>query len=157
MSPYRQERELLQPHPGIDEIAAAMILAEIGVSMEAFGKKERLSAWAEMTPGANQSAGKKKSSRTLHGDQLLKTVLCEVANAARQIDSQYKGKFQSLVIRRGHKRAIVALGHKVLEVIFVMLKNKIPYKDPGIDYDKLIVSRNAPRWIKVLTKCGYLG
>jgi transposase len=156
MSPYRREWELLQTHPGIDEIAAAMILAEIGVSMEAFGKKERLSAWAGMTPGANESAGKKKSSRTLHGDQLLKTVLCEVANAARKTDSQYKGKFQSLVIRRGHKRAIVAVGHKALEVIFVMLKNKIPYKDPGIDYDKLIVSRNAPRWIKALKKYGYI-
>lgn len=156
MSPYRQEWELLQTHPGIDRIAAAMILAEIGVSMEAFGTKERASAWAGMSPGNNESAKKRKSSRTLHGDKFIKTVLCEIANCARKTESQYKGKFQSLVIRRGHKRSIVALGHKILEVIFVMLKNKVPYKDPGIDYDQLLVSRNAPRWIQALKKYGYL-
>ena len=156
MSPYDQEWELLQTHPGIDQIAAAMILAEIGVSMEAFGKKERISCWAGMSPGNNQSAKKRKSSRTLHGDKFLKSVLCEIANSARKTESQYKGKYQSLVIRRGHKRSIVAVGHKILEVIFVMLKNKVVYKDPGIDYDLLIVSRNAPRWLKALKQYGYL-
>ena len=64
MSPYRQEWELLQTHPGIDQIAAAMILAEIGVSMEAFGNKERISCWAGMSPGNNESA--KKAQKRSH-------------------------------------------------------------------------------------------
>ena len=108
MSPYRQAWEILQTHPGIDQIAAAMILAEIGVSMEAFGKKESLSCWAGMCPGNNESAKKRKNSRTSHGDKFIKSVLCEIANCVRKTNSQYKGKFESLVIRRGHKRAIVS-------------------------------------------------
>jgi transposase len=63
--------------------------------------------------------------------------------------------YKGLVIRRGHKRTIVALGHKLLEVAYAVIKNKKPYKDPGIDYEKLTVARNAPRWIKVLKKYGY--
>ena len=156
MTPYRQEWELLQTHPGIDQIAAAVILAEIGVCMEAFGKKERLSCWAGMCPGNNESAKKRKSSRTLHGAKFLKSILCEVANSARKTNSQYKGKFQSLMVRRGYKRSIVAIGHKILEVIFVILKNKVAYKDPDINYEELMTSRNAPRWIKALKKYGYL-
>lgn len=61
-----------------------------------------------------------------------------------------------LVIRRGHKRTIVSIGHKILEVSFVLLKKKEPYKDPGINYEKLTVTRNAPRWLKALKKYGYL-
>ena len=60
------------------------------------------------------------------------------------------------MIRRGHKRTIVAIGHKVLEVIFIVLKRKIPYKDSSINYEELVVKRNAPRWIKALAKYGYL-
>jgi transposase len=59
-------------------------------------------------------------------------------------------------MRRGRKRAVVAIGHKLLEVIYVLIKTKKPYRDPGVDYSKLIVDRNAPRWIKALEKYGYL-
>jgi len=64
--------------------------------------------------------------------------------------------YNGLVIRRGHKRAIIAIGHKILDVCFLMLKNKVPYKDTIIDYEAIIVDRNAPRWIKALKKYGYL-
>ena len=60
------------------------------------------------------------------------------------------------MIRRGHKRTIVAIGHKVLEVVFVLLKRKVPYKDSSINYEEIVVKRNAPRWIKALDKYGYL-
>jgi len=64
--------------------------------------------------------------------------------------------YNGLVIRWGHKRAIIAIGHKILDVCFLMLKNKVPYKDTSIDYEAIIVDRNAPRWIKALKKYGYL-
>ena len=70
------------------------------------------------------------------------------------------GKYQSLVIRRGHKRSIIAVAHKMLRVIYSMLKNNRPYYDPEVDYEALMVhlmvQRNAPRWIKALNKYGYL-
>jgi transposase len=66
------------------------------------------------------------------------------------------GFYKGLVLRRGHKRTIVAIGHKLLKVIYVVLMKKEPYKDPGVDYEALVVSRNAPRWIKALRKYGYL-
>lgn len=79
-----------------------------------------------------------------------------MANSARKTKSQFKGMYCGLVVRRGHKRTIVAVGHKILEVVYVVIKKKEPYRDPGINYEELTVRRNAPRWIKALKKYGYL-
>jgi len=68
----------------------------------------------------------------------------------------FKAKFQALVMRRGYKRAIVAIAHKLLRTMFVMLQRHQPYRDRTTDYEALAVQRNAPRWIKALTKFGYL-
>jgi len=116
----------------------------------------QLSSWAGMCPGNNESAGKKKSGKTRKGNRAIRCILCEIANAARKTNSQFKGKYDSLVIRRGHKRTVIAIGHKMLRVVFSLLKNNKPYRDPGIDYEELIVDRNAPRWLKALKKYGYL-
>lgn len=71
-------------------------------------------------------------------------------------NSQFKGKYAGLVIRRGSKRSTVAIGHKLLRIIYAMLKNTQPYRDPGIDYEALMVQKNAPRWLRALQKFGYL-
>jgi transposase len=63
--------------------------------------------------------------------------------------------YKGLVIRRGHKRTIIALGHKILEVVCAVLKNKQPYQDPGVNYEQMAVARSAPRWIRALKKYGY--
>lgn len=86
----------------------------------------------------------------------MKQLLCEAANSAIKTNSQFKGLYKGLVIRRGHKRAIVAVGHKLLEVAHTILKKKEPYRDPNIDYEAFVVQRNAPRWIQALQKFGYL-
>ncbi len=67
-----------------------------------------------------------------------------------------KEKFQALNIRKGHKKAIVALAHKMLRIIFAILKNHTPYQDQAVDYEELLVQRNAPRWIKMLVKHGFI-
>ena len=67
-----------------------------------------------------------------------------------------KGKYQALVSRRGHKRSIVAIGQKLLRVVYTVLKEQQPYRDPEIDYEALVVAKNAPRWLKALEKYGYL-
>jgi transposase len=156
MTPYKEAWGILQTLPGVDKFSAAMLIIEMGTDMEQFGSSERLASWASMCPGNNESAGKRKNGRARKGNRTVRRILCEVANAARKTNSQFKGKYQSLVIRRGHKRSIIALGHKLLRVIYSMLKNNQPYKDPEIDYEALIVQRNSPRWLKALDKYGYL-
>lgn len=61
----------------------------------------------------------------------------------------------SFVIRRGHKQAIIAVGHKILRIIFVILKKLEPYKDPQVNYEEMLAKKDAPRWIKALKKYGY--
>lgn len=85
----------------------------------------------------------------------MRQFLCEIANSARKTNSQFNGMYKGLVIRRGHKRTIVALGHKILEVVWAILKNKEPYIDQCVNYEAMAVQRNAPRWIKALKKYGY--
>lgn len=156
MAPYQKQLEILQTIPGIDVNSAILLLVEIGIEMDRFGSPDRLASWAGMCPGNNESAGKQKQGRSRKGNQAVRRILCEVANAANKTKSQFKGYYQGLVIRRGHKRAIIATGHKILRVVFVLLKNLKPYQDPGIDYKRLIVERNAPRWISALKKYGFL-
>ena len=156
MEPYRREWELVQTIPGFDELSAAMLLAEIGIDMSRFGKSERLTSWAGMCPGNNESAGKRLSGRTRKGNKYLRQSLVEVSNSARKTQSQFQSIYQGLVIRRGHKRAIMAVGRKLLEVAFVVIHRKEPYRDPKIDYEQMVVLRNAPRWITKLRKYGYI-
>lgn len=156
MIPYKQQWDILQTLPGVDKIAAAIILVELGTDMKCFGSSSHLASWAGLCPGNNESAGKRKTGRTRKGNRALRRVLCEAANAASKTKCQFRGKYQSLVIRRGHKRSIIAVAHKMLRVIYSMLKNNRPYYDPEVDYEALMVQRNAPRWIKALNKYGYL-
>jgi transposase len=152
MVPYQHQWRLLQTLPGVDTIAAARVIAEIGIDRERFGSGEQLASWAGLCPGHNESAGKRKSSRLRQGNRVLRQGLCEIANAACRTHRQFKGKYRALVMRRGHKRTLMALAHKLLRVIYALLKHQPPYRDPGIDYEALIVQKNAPRWIQALKK-----
>jgi transposase len=156
MIPYQKQWEILQTIPGVNALSAAMLLVEIGVEMECFGNSGQLASWAGMCPGNNESAGKQKRGRIRKGNHSVRRLLCEISNAASKTKSQFKGHYQGLVIRRGHKRAIVALGHKILRVVFAMLKSLQPYRDPEIDYTCIVVQRNAPRWLAALNKYGFL-
>jgi transposase len=156
IEPYREQWCLFQTIPGIDRISAAMLLAEIGVDMSPFRNSDHICSWAGMCPGNNESAGKRKSGKTRKGNYYVRSLLCEIANAAIKTNSQFKGMYKGLVIRRGHKRAIVAVGHKILTIVYAMLKSGLPYKDPGIDYEAILVGKNAPRWINALSKYGYI-
>lgn len=147
---------LLQTLPGVDLIGAAMLLVEIGTAMKAFGSADRLASWVGICPGNNESAGKRKSGRMRKGNPYVRRLLCEFAHAASRTQSVFKSKFQALVVRRGHKRAIIALAHKLLRTIFFMLDRHEHYRDSATDYEALSVQRNAPRWIKSLKKFGFI-
>lgn len=152
----RNALALLQTIPGVDLIGAAMLLIEIGSDMDAFGSADRLASWVGICPGNNESAGKRKSGHVRKGNLYVRRLLCEFAHAASRTTSVFKSKFQSLVVRRGYKRAIIAIGHKILRTIFFMLKRREHYRDSATDYEALSVQRNAPRWIKALTKFGFI-
>lgn len=147
---------LLQTLPGVDLIGAAMLLVEIGNNMDAFGSADRLCSWVGICPGNNESAGKHKSGRTRKGNAYVRRLLCEFAHAASRTTSAFKAKFSSLIVRRGYKRSIVALGHKILRTIFFMFKRREHYRDSATDYEKLSVQRNAARWIKTLIQHGFI-
>ena len=133
-----------------------MLLVEIGTEMQTFGSAERLASWVGICPGNNESAGKRKSGKIRKGNAWVRRLLCEFAQAASRSRSALKGKFAALSIRKGHKKSIVALAHKMLRIIFAILKSGKPYHDKTVDYEALSVQKNAPRWLKMLKKHGFL-
>ena len=110
--------------PGIDLMGAAMLLVEIGSDMSVFGSAQRLASWVGMCPGNNEPAGKRKSGGIRKGNAWVRRLLCEFAQAAGRSRCVLKDKFLALNVRKGHKRSIVALGHKMLRTIYAMLSKK---------------------------------
>jgi transposase len=147
---------LLQTLPGVDLIGAAMLLVEIGNDMSVFGHADRLASWVGICPGNHESAGKRQSGRTRKGNPYVRRLLCEFAHAASRTRCALQSKFQALLVRRGRKRAIIGLAHKMLRTLFFMLSRSQPYRDSATDYEALFVKRNAPRWIRALRRFGFL-
>jgi transposase len=153
---YKEEYKLLQTIPGVKGEASTLI-AEMGVDMERFPSEEHLSSWAGMSPGNNESGGKKKPASTTYGNKCLKTMLTEFAwVASKTKDTYLRSKYHSLVGRRGKKKALVALGHKILIMCYHILKYRRPYKELGVDYlDKRRKDKIARSYIKRLNHLGY--
>ena len=125
-------------------MAAASILAETGPDMSVFGSAQAFAAWAGLSPGNNQTAGKRRHGATRKGSRHLRATLVEAAHAAANTsDCQFAGFKRSIAARRGHKRALVATAHKIARILYVMLRDRAPYRDPGTDYEALMVNRNA--------------
>ena len=123
VSPYENYITLLMTIPGIDRYSAITILSEIGVDMSQFSNHYRLSAWAGLAPGCNESAGKKKSVKISRAGVYLKPCLVEVAHCAVQdkTNTYYANKFNKISKRRGKKRAYIAIARKILVAIYHML------------------------------------
>ena len=120
---YENAVELLCTIPGVKYDNAITIISEIGIDMSQFCSSKRLCCWAGLTPGSNESAGKKKSVRITRAGVYLKPALVQCAHAAVKSDKSpyYKKKYESLVKRRGKKRAIIAIARMILTAIFQML------------------------------------
>jgi transposase len=145
LEPYKFERELLETIPGVGRDGAIGIIAEISTDMDHFPDHKHLASWAGMSPGSNESAGKNKSGRITYGNKYLRGLLVECGWAASRTKNTYfSSKYKSLVGRRGKKRAIVALGHKILIAAYFIIKDKVEYQELGEEYlnnfrrDKLI-------------------
>jgi len=135
IEPYKIERELLESIPGVGIEGATCIIAEIGVDMEQFPDQNHLASWAGVCPGSNETAGKNKSGRITHGDKYLRSLLVECGWAASRTKNTYlSAKYKSLVGRRGKKKAIIALGHKILIATYFIIKDKVAFKELGEDH-----------------------
>jgi transposase len=156
LAPQQGLLNALQTIPGLDELAAALLLVEIGDDMQAFGTPEKLASWAGVCPGNHESAGKRQNGKQRKGNPYVRRLLCEAAHAASRTRCALAGKFKALLVRRGHKRAIFALAHKLLKLVFILIDRGDYYRDAEVDYEAMSVARNAPRWIKMLEKHGYL-
>ena len=151
-----EEYELLQTIPPVKD-SASVIIAEIGINMGLFPTEMHLSSWAGMSPGNNESAGKKKPGTTTHGNKCLKSILTELAWVASRMKGTYlHAKYQSLVGRRGKKKALIAVGHKILIMCYHILKYKVPYKELGANYlDTRRKDRIVKNYLKRLTNLGF--
>ncbi len=157
LEPYAAQLALLDEIPGVDWTLAAVIIAELGVDMSVFGSVSQLASWAGVCPGNNESAGKRKSSRIPSGNVYLKSGLVEAANAAARAKGTYlRDKFFRLKARRGYKRAVVAIAHKILVAIDHMLSQQVSYNDWGDLYlDKLNKHHLTRNLVHRLERLGY--
>lgn len=133
--PFAKELALLQTIPGVNKIGSVCILSEVGADMSKFPTVQHLASWAGICPGNNESAGRQKSTRVTQGNQYLKPMLIECSWCATNLKECYlRRKYESLIGRRGKKRALVAVAHKILIAVYYILKDKISYKDLGYHY-----------------------
>ena len=123
ISPHENAVSLLCTIPGLDRSSAITIISEIGTDMTQFNSSKRLCCWAGLTPGSNQSAGKKKSVRITRAGVYLKPALVQCAHAAVKSTTApyYKNKYDRLAKRRGKKRAIIAIARMILTAVYQML------------------------------------
>ena len=132
MRPFRRHVRLLKQIPGVDEIIAAEIIAEIGIDMTVFGNARRLAAWAGVCPGNHESAGRQRKTSTRKGNLYLKTTLVRAAVcAAKATGTYYKEKYYRLKARLGAKRAAMAIAHKILVAVFHMLAGETDFRELG--------------------------
>lgn len=157
LTPMREAVGLLQTIPGVSATAAAAIVAEIGVDMGRFPSAKHLASWAGLCPGNKQSGGKRLKEQTTSGNVWLKGVLSECAWAAARTKETYlAAQFKRLARRRGIYKAIVAVAHSLLVIIYHVLQRSEAYRELGGDYFARLDSQRAEGYhIKRLTALGY--
>jgi transposase len=135
IEPFKIEQELLESIPGVGKDGANKIIAEVGVDMEQFPDQNHFASWAGVCPGSNESAGKNKSGRITYGNKYLRSLLVECGWAASRTKNTYlSAKYKSLAGRRGKKKAIIALGHKILIATYFIIKDKVAFNELGADH-----------------------
>jgi transposase len=155
--PFEEAVVLLDTIPGVARRKAEVIVSEIGVNMNRFPTANKLASWAGVQPGNNESAGKRLSGKTTKGNRALVSALTQSAHAASRMKSTYlSAQFHRLAVRRGKKKAIIAVAHSMLIMSYHMIKDKKPYAELGSDFfDKRNVQATTNRMVRRLEQLGY--
>lgn len=156
LAPIQECARLLTTMPGVSDVTAQVMVAEIGVDMERFPSAGHLISWAGLCPKNDESAGKRRSTRIRQGAPWLKTTLVTSAwGAVRQKDSYLQAQFHRLRARRGAKKAIVAVAASMLTAAYHMLKNGVEYHDLGAEhFTRRDKSKAIQRLVRRLNELG---
>ena len=159
LKPYLKQMELACTVPGIKQTAAASILAETGMDMSPegpFPDCHHLASWATVCPGNNESAGKRRSGRTRHGNRWLRATLTQTAWAgSADKKSLFQMRYQRLKLRRGGQRAVIAIAHAQLIAIYWALRNGTPYPKQVQRLEQDRREAQIRHHLKRLAKLGY--
>ena len=155
-APFAPQLEQLQSIPGIKGITAHDLIAAIGAEMRRFGSAKRLSSWAGMAQGNNESAGKRRKGRARKGNRYLRRVLVQCAWAARKTPTFVGRTFRRLESRLGRKKAAMAVAHKILVITYHLLSDGTFYDESR--YDRQDARQEAwekKRALAALERLGY--
>ena len=157
LAPLAHAVQVLETIPCVGHTAATAIVSEIGADMSRFPSAKHLASWAGVCPGNKQSGGKRLSGETTHGSPWLRAILGEVAwSIAHTSDTYLAAQYHRLARRCGKRKAIVAVSHTLLVIVYHMLRDQRPYQDLGADYfEQLDATRLQRRYVHGLEQLGY--
>jgi transposase len=157
LQPFRQAAKLLSTMPGLSDVSAHVIVAEIGIDMSRFPTPGHLLSWACLCPRNDESAGKRRSTRVRKGGKWLKTTLVQAAWAAIKVKGGYlQAQFHRLRARRGAKKAIMGVAASMLTAAWHMLRNQTEWHDLGAaHFDRTDATKTANRLIRRLQQIGF--
>ena len=157
LQPEEEAIALLDTVPGIGRRAAEILLAELGTDLARFPDAKHLASWAGLCPGNAESAGRRLSGRTRKGNRWLRQVLVESAHVAAKTKATYlAARYRRIAARRGKKRALVAVAHTILVMVYHILTRRVPYQELGAAYfDELDRQRVEQRLVRRLERLGY--
>ena len=157
LAPYEEQLERLMQIPGVGRTAAASLIAELGTDMSRFPSAKHLASWAGLAPGNKQSAGKRQRASTTKGNTHVQTVLAEVVWVISHTKDNYlSAQYHRLAHRIGKLRAIVAVSHSVLVIIYHMLRTNQDYHDLGPHYFQTLDTTRQRDWaVRRLEALGY--
>ena len=157
LAPFAREAARLDAIPGIGPRTAEILIAELGIDMRQFPTARHVASWAGLCPGTHESAGKRRAVRTGKGNRWLRGALIEAALAAVNVrDSALAARYRRLKPRCGHKKAIVAVAHKLLTTAYLLLADGRSYREPGAGYyDAHRKDRDVRRALHTLERHGY--
>lgn len=157
LDPFRAKVEHLKTMPGLSDVAAQVIVSEIGIDMSRFPTAGHLVSWAGLCPRNDESAGKRRSTRLRQGAPWLKATLIQAAWAAARAKTGYlRAQFLRLKTRRGPRKAIVAVAASMLTAAYYILRDDVDYRDLGTShFDGIDRVKAAHRLIRRLGHLGY--
>lgn len=157
LGPFEPVLAALDTIPGVDRIGAVSIVAETGGDMRHFPTAGHLCSWGAICPGHDESAGKRRSGKTRKGNRYLRRTLIQAAlGATRKNGSALQARYHRVKRHRGHKKAVVAVGHQILEIAYYIMRDGVTYHELGADYfDRRHAERAVRRHVRQLEALGF--